>query len=331
MVEPTRPIMYHRLNFGGVVTPQGAIARGGSGLKEEIAAAKLALLRKPLTEAPFGDDNNRRVAAFAASIDRLVKTGPKTDLPLVDKLISVLIDIMVPLEFQMNEGRFFKPENDVYFALADIPAAIRPRVTDLDVLPTPGYLLSIDPVNTLDGNRIRPFKRPEEILLIAIATLRHLLSETGLEAYFTALITPVDRFNRQNVIQNPGIAILDTKQEPHLRTFILHDMHPPMSELHIFSDEAVLSFLHALDALNRLRRFQFDFETRPSKRGGFLWLKDVRMSSEEFEASVRNVCAALKTCFEIWNESPIGTQVMLELMGSVGRSYHGLIKKELNA
>ncbi len=331
MAKETKPIMYHRLGFGGVVAPQGAIGRGGSGLKEEIVAAKLSLLRKPLTEAPFGDSHSRRVATFAESISRVVKSGPKADLPLVDKLISVLIDVMVPLEFQMVEGRFFKPEDGVYFALADIPAAIRPKVAELEALPTPGYLLSLDSVETPQGNKIRVFKRPEEILFIAIATLRHLLSETGLEAYFAALVTPTDPYNRQNVVHNPGIAILDTKQEPYLRTFILHDAHPPMSELHIFSDEAVLSFVHALDALNRLRRFQFDFATRDSKRGGFLWLKDVRMSTEEFEANIRHVCEALKTCFNTWSESLIGTQVMLELMGSVDRRYRGLIKRELDA
>src|SRR3989338_8343784 len=95
------PIMFHKIDFGGTVMPQGTFSRGsGATLREEAARAKLSLLRKPLTESPFGGKDNHRLVAFKDAVVAALSVVNEWEAPDQTTIAKIVFDMVKPVNFQ---------------------------------------------------------------------------------------------------------------------------------------------------------------------------------------------------------------------------------------
>lgn len=319
---------FYKIDFGGVLRPPLSvpILRGGNEfIKEKIQQAKLSGLRGglPLGEEPFSDRDSK-VAEYAQYVERQVERTPVEkglELSLTDRYILVLLDCLMPINFQDETPRSFSPLHNVHFGLdANDVKTVRKR----DALPTAGELLSFDPFNTKHGG-IRIYPKIEEILIICVAILRKL----NVDAYISDISVPRAPFIRES-IPFPGITVLDARAEPYLRSFVMHGAHPPMTEITIYGDIAALSVVHALHALQRFYKFKLEFDKRAKNpKKSWLGFKTEIMPKNEFEAQIKRICEPLKKSMNLWYNSIVANEVLGALFTLVEVSFHGLIKEQV--
>ena len=323
-----RSNMFYKLDFGGVIRPPPSvpIVRGTNEfIREKIQAAKLSGLRGGLTleEEPFSDRDNK-VAEYAQYVEYQVGKTPAeqgSELPLTDRYISVLLDCLMPINFQDEKPRFFSPLHSVHFGLdSNDVKAVRKR----DALPTAGELLSFDPFNTTHGD-IRIYPKIEEILIICVAILRKL----NIDAYISDISVPRAPFTREP-IPFPGITVLDARTEPYLRSFVMHGTHPPMTGVTIYGDVAAMSVVHALHALQRFYNFKLEFDKRARNPKKLYWgLKTEIMSRDEVEARLKRICEPLKRSIDLWYHSTIANELIGALFNLFKIDLHILIREQL--
>ncbi|MDO8553940.1 MAG: hypothetical protein Q7S22_03985 [Candidatus Micrarchaeota archaeon] len=303
------PQLTHKIQTNTVFFNRREIAYADRNVLGEASLAHVKSIKrkfpqKPLTELPFGNASNELTRTL---VDTIIMRTSRIPLDAgaalsiaTDLLITGVICLLTP-STTGDERRIVNFSDLVSFRL------------DSNIIRSNNELLTAERLfmrdNGNDDGTVKYVSSENELVIPAVTLLRHL----GLDARVARISGPENAAEATPPkVESFGVAVLDENVVPHIRTFAMTGIHPPMDEIAILSDEAVLAVLHALDASNKVRKLK----------------ESVVMKASEaiVNYDLRQVMIALKPSLEIWPNNGPGHRVLSELYEVVPQYREDIVK-----